>query len=250
MSARVVALHSGLPTIYGTSLMKMSNKRAVELSRQQSQQASQVGSSGSYRSQSNSSTHHGDDTTQSRPRHADTIRHVGSKASSPVETTTVEFQFLNFSHPSEAKTSQHRRQVRSHVTRQQHQRDNAQKEARRTQSLQAEEVSDRVEPGRAHAASFPSEQPSSLELPGASGSKPGSPRSTSQASSPGASPTLGTAPHGLDLGALYPEAWQQYVPLVMVRPSPIQASTLVDLTHLTGVLYRQHDYRHCRRGPF
>lgn len=35
-----------------------------------------------------------------------------------------DFEFLNFSHPSEAKAVEARRTVRSHVTRQQHQREN------------------------------------------------------------------------------------------------------------------------------
>ncbi|TKX21934.1 hypothetical protein C1H76_5826 [Elsinoe australis] len=54
-----------------------------------------------------------------------------TKSGSPIERRSspeskpaqVDFEFLNFSHPSEAKDSKFRRKVRSHVTRHQHQRE-------------------------------------------------------------------------------------------------------------------------------
>lgn len=188
----------------------MSSKRAAELQRQQSS-SEKPASSGPSRSQSTSSQSHG------RPNLLSTVDiGTGSKASSPVETPKVDFQFLNFSHPSEAKTSQHRKQVRSHITKQQHQRQHALNAARRAQSFQAEEEAERSTKTRAHAATFPSDQPSSLELPGGSGSKPGSPRSVSRASSPGASPTTGSPQSNIDPISLYPEAWQPHIPRVMV----------------------------------
>lgn len=52
----------------------------------------------------------------------------------------VDFEFLNFSHPKDAKHSQARRTVRSHVTKQQHQKEQQQAAAaaRRTRSHGAE----------------------------------------------------------------------------------------------------------------
>jgi hypothetical protein len=44
------------------------------------------------------------------------------KTSPSADTPTVEFQFFNYSHPSEANTYAHRSKVRSHITKQQHQR--------------------------------------------------------------------------------------------------------------------------------
>lgn len=172
----------------------------------------------------------------------------GSKASSPVETPRVDFQFLNFSHPSEAKTSQHRKQVRSHVTKQQHQREHALNAARRAQSYQAEEAVDKSPIQRSHAATFPSEQPASTELPGGSGSKPGSPKSLSQASSPGASPTASSPQSGVDLTSLYPEQWQPYVPRIMVSVGYGMIERSNDLTAVTGSVLAKHGHRHTRHG--
>jgi len=52
----------------------------------------------------------------------------------------VDFEFLNFSHPSDAKASRARRTVRSHVTRQQHHKEHL-AAARRSQSVPQVEVS-------------------------------------------------------------------------------------------------------------
>lgn len=50
-------------------------------------------------------------------------RSAKRSASSERTANQVDFQFLNFSHPSDAKASRARRTVRSHVTRQQHQKE-------------------------------------------------------------------------------------------------------------------------------
>jgi len=178
----------------------------------------------------------------------DTI--AGSKASSPVETPRVDFQFLNFSHPSEAKTSQHRKQVRSHVTKQQHQREHALNAARRAASFQAGDVSDRSPVQRSHAATFPSEQQTSTEISGGSGSKPGSPNSLSQASSPGASPTANSPQSGVDPVSLYPEQWQPYVPRIMVSVYHVVVDRCNVLTVMVGSLPAKRGDRYTRHECF
>lgn len=126
----------------------------------------------------------------------------GSKASSPAETprSQIDFQFLNFSHPSDAKDSRARRAVRSHVTKQQHQREHALQAARANQSV--------TTAGPATLRSGPM----------ATMSPAGSPDSASQSPSPTASPTY--APERrLDFTELYPEAWHPYIPPIMVSDS-------------------------------
>lgn len=215
MSTSTVAHQALLISTFMTDPAVMASKRTAELQRQQSRsQPSQAGSAGPSRSQSNSSTF----LVHRHPTlHVKAYIVQGSKASSPIETPRVDFQFLNFSHPSEAKTSQHRKQVRSHVTKQQHQREQALSAARRAQSFQAEESFDRSPVQQSHAATSPSEQPASAELPGGSGSKPGSPKSLSQASSPG-TPSTANSPSqsSVDPISLYPEQWQPYVPRILV----------------------------------
>lgn len=141
---------------------------------------------------------------------------TGSKASSPVETPKVDWQFLNFTHPSEAKTSQHRKKVRSHVTKQQHQREQALTAARRTNSYHPDTEMEDPPPQRAHAATTPSNRPQLSEL---QGDRPQqlsleSPE-VSKSPSPSPSPT-GYSPHAVDLNDLYPEAWHPYVPRILV----------------------------------
>jgi hypothetical protein len=140
----------------------------------------------------------------------------GSKASSPVETTKVAWQFLNFTHPSEAKTSQHRKKVRSHVTKQQHQREQAITAAKRSQSYsQGMESEDLPPPQRTHASTFPSSRPNHTTPP----VKTESPFVKTESPSPSASPspTTQSPPHPVDLNDLYPEEWHPYVPRILVR---------------------------------
>lgn len=48
---------------------------------------------------------------------------IERRSSSESKPAQVDFEFLNFSHPSEVKDSKFRKKVRSHVTRHQHQRE-------------------------------------------------------------------------------------------------------------------------------
>ena len=57
--------------------------------------------------------------------------------SSPIDpqSSQLGFEFLNFTHPSDAKASLARRTVRSHVTRQQHQKEHAAAAARKANNV-------------------------------------------------------------------------------------------------------------------
>lgn len=147
---------------------------------------------------------------------------AGSKPPSPTEQlkSQIDFQFLNFSHPSDAKTGKTRKAVRSHVTKQQHQRENAAAAAaaRRAKSYQAT-PSDREDapPQRAHAATFPSARPSSIEPPAPILSTTESSEASSRSPSPAASPT--DAPRRrIDPSDIYPEEWRPYLHRIMVSP--------------------------------
>lgn len=143
----------------------------------------------------------------------------GSKASSPKEPQSkpqIDFQFLNFSHPSEAKASNTRKAVRSHVTKQQHQREQAAAVARRTKgSSSAEaEVEDSATP---RVAMYPSNQPMSLDLPPRAFGREGS----MEGSSPSPSPSGSTSPmqrfeSQIEPSDIYPESWHTYLPRIMV----------------------------------
>jgi len=136
----------------------------------------------------------------------------------------VDWQFLNFTHPSEAKTSQHRKKVRSHVTKQQHQREQALTLARRTQSYPPETESEDPPPQRAHAATIPSNRPTLSELSkDAAQSTVLSPDPSSPSTSP--SPTAYSPQHHVDLNEIYPEEWHPYVDRILVRQKPITQSS-------------------------
>jgi hypothetical protein len=143
----------------------------------------------------------------------------GSKASSPQEPprNSIDFQFLNFSHPSDAKASRARKTVRSHVTRQQHQREHAAQAARRAQSYpEAASETDQPVPLRHHAQTFPSQRPTTLELPAsnAAGAPTTSSPEASSSPSPQASPT--SAEHTVDVSELYPTEWVPYIRPILV----------------------------------
>ena len=143
----------------------------------------------------------------------------GSKAPSPQEQSKaqIDFHFLNFSHPSDAKASRARRAVRSHVTRQQHQREHAAQAARRTKSLQPQgsEPED-LPPMREHSRTLPSERPVSTQRPDSSVTDTAS---SPEASSGSTSPT--TTPNSylenrVNPAELYPEEWHPCIPQIMV----------------------------------
>lgn len=197
----------------------MANKRTAELSQTQPE-GSRAASPATSRSETSSSmsiptsrTGRMSDQTDSTP---------GSKASSPSETpkNQIDFHFLNFSHPSDAKASRARRAVRSHVTRQQHKAEHAAAAARRAKSFQQQPTRTEEAPTlRAHAATFPSQRPASLVLQPTNASSSTTTSSPEDESSPDASPVASpTQPleRRVDPSELYPEEWHPYVPRVMV----------------------------------
>ena len=151
----------------------------------------------------------------------------GSKASSPTEQKSqIDFQFLNFSHPSEAKASRARRTVRSHVTRQQHQREHAAAAARRAKSMPQSDAEQEEPPNPIqHAATFPSNRPT-LELPTRPGASTAgsdaSSHASSQSPSPTGSPMVYNPERRIDPYDMYPSEWHPYLPAVMVMQSTRQ----------------------------
>ena len=171
----------------------------------------------------------------------------GSKASSPTEQKSqIDFQFLNFSHPSDAKASRARRTVRSHVTRQQHQREHAAAAARRAKSFpqpEAEQPHERP-PRTTHAATFPANRPT-LELPMRSTATSSSPEGSSQSPSPTGSPMYSTE-HRIDPSEVYPEGWHPYLPLIIVRRKQFDFSRDKNANDPTGPLSLKHGRRYPR----
>lgn len=141
----------------------------------------------------------------------------GSKASSPTEQKSqIDFQFLNFSHPSEAKASRARKTVRSHVTRQQHQREHAAAAARRAKSAPQSDPEQEESPGRIqHAATFPSNRPT-LELPTRPGPSTAGSDASSQSPSPTGSPMKYDPERRINPYEVYPSEWHPYLPAIMV----------------------------------
>ncbi|KAK3677640.1 hypothetical protein LTR78_002490 [Recurvomyces mirabilis] len=175
----------------------MANRRTAELSRTQA---------GASRS------------TSPAPDRSETSS--GSKAPSPTEKTQIDFQFLNFSHPQDAKASNARKAVRSHVTKQQHQKEQKLQQERRAKSFQGSSSSSSsaaaadLEPTplsrRPHAETFPTERPTTLELPTGTSAGPSSPEMSSAASSP-----THLSDRQIDPYALYPELWHPYIAQIM-----------------------------------
>ena len=151
------------------------------------------------------------------------LHRPGSKASDSGEPQKpqIDFQFLNFTHPSDAKGSRARRTVRSHVTRQQHQKEHAAAAARRAKSFpQADAEPDALPTQLTHAATFPPERPTTLEIP----SRAATTTSSTEASSQSPSPTGSVSPmyqpeRRINPSDVYPEEWHPYLPRIMVRHS-------------------------------
>ncbi|KAI6869698.1 hypothetical protein KC338_g3359 [Hortaea werneckii] len=187
----MLATHNAFtPSHLSDQTPAMASKRAAETSRTQS-----GASSATSRSEASS----------------------GSKPSSPSEQqkSQIDFQFLNFSHPSDAKASRARRTVRSHVTRQQH----AREQQHRAQSYhgQASELAQVPESSRRHAVTMPSERPTTLELPESSRMNfpfALSPEDSSPSPSPLVSPSHSPGDR-VDAADVYPEAWLPHIPRVL-----------------------------------
>jgi hypothetical protein len=147
-----------------------------------------------------------------------TDRSTGSKANTPTEQKNqLDFEFLNFSHPSEAKQAGARKTVRSHVTKQQHQKEHAAAAARRAKSFpqpEGEGNEDSPPSMRPHAATFPPSRPT-LDSPSQSSRAAGSSGQSSPSQSPLNSPTYGLEQQ-IDPFELYPEEWHQSLQIVLV----------------------------------
>lgn len=143
-------------------------------------------------------------------------------ATSPPESpkNQIDFQFLNFSHPSDAKASRARKTVRSHVTRQQHAREHERQAVRKAESYQGTSSEPQQPPTstRRHADTFPTERPTTNELLGTTGliaPLTSSPEASSPSPSPTASPNY-LSQRRIDPTEIYPEEWHLYIPRVMV----------------------------------
>nr|OQO16877.1 hypothetical protein B0A51_16680 [Rachicladosporium sp. CCFEE 5018] len=148
--------------------------------------------------------------------HRDTDLDLDSAAGTPVETpTNISFQFLNFNHPDDAKSSQHRKKVRSHVTKQQHQREQALTAARRAKSYQEERPSDDMPQQRAHASTFPSQAPSTSEQSSSERPAPSTSTASSQSPSPVTSPAAYSPAITIDPLDVYPPEWHSYIPRIL-----------------------------------
>lgn len=163
----------------------------------------------------------------------------GSKASSPVETPKVSWEFLNFSHPNQQRQIEHRKKVRSHVTKQQHQREQALTAARRTNSYQPTTDTEELPPQRAHASTTPSNRPNLAEI-SAGRQQPMLDQTNAKSPSPSPSPTTNSPEIRADLNDLYPEEWHPYVPRILVSSTlwgwKQQARTL--LTRARIIIYK------------
>ena len=132
---------------------------------------------------------------------------------------SIDFRFLNFSHPKDAKNATTRRNVRSHVTGVQHarQRQAAAEQAKRSQSSS----SSRVPPSPTLAGPSSSYQGSYAGSPALSETETSSPDEASPISP---TATSGSPPNSplprLNPLEVYPEEWHPYLrPLIVSRPS-------------------------------
>lgn len=119
----------------------------------------------------------------------------------------IDFRFLNFSHPQDAKNAQTRRNVRSHVTTKQHekQRQRVAEQARQTQQgIQQSSSTPSASVSRKNSGDSPALSPSETET------------SSPEASSP-SSPTASGPSTRLNPLEVYPEAWHSSLRPVMVR---------------------------------
>jgi len=135
------------------------------------------------------------------------------------QPTQVNFEFLNFSHPSEAKASGARRTVRSHVTRQQHQREQQAAAARKTKtsSQSSAEASSATRP-----SILPTQGTSSPGRMSPSGASPHHQTSSSEATSSVASTSgsplqspLRQPPVQIHPFDVYPVQWHSSIPVVV-----------------------------------
>jgi len=116
----------------------------------------------------------------------------------------MSFQFVNLTDPSDTKDQKVRRAIRSHVTKQQHQKAEQLAAARRSNSdpQLLGTSSAQTSQGRAHAASYPLSRPSTSDQ-----KSPVSPTSSSDASS-----FSSTSQYPMiDVSQVYPAQWLPYL---------------------------------------
>lgn len=116
----------------------------------------------------------------------------------------MSFQFVNLTDPSDTKDQKVRRTIRSHVTKQQHQRAEQLAAARRSNSdpQLLGTSSAQIAQGRAHAASYPSSRPVTSDR-----QSPVSPASSSDVSSFSSTPQYPM----IDVSQVYPAQWLPYL---------------------------------------
>ncbi|KAH0363063.1 hypothetical protein KCU65_g7689, partial [Aureobasidium melanogenum] len=116
----------------------------------------------------------------------------------------MSFQFVNLTDPSDTKDQKVRRAIRSHVTKQQHQKAEQLAAARRSNSdpQLLGTSSAQISQGRAHAASYPMSRPTSSDK-----QSPGSPTSSSDVSSFSSTPQYPM----IDVSQVYPAQWLPYL---------------------------------------
>ncbi|KAG9737219.1 hypothetical protein KCU75_g17057, partial [Aureobasidium melanogenum] len=116
----------------------------------------------------------------------------------------MSFQFVNLTDPSDTKDQKVRRAIRSHVTKQQHQKAEQLAAARRSNSdpQLLGTSSAQLFQGRAHAASYPMSRPTSSDQ-----QSPVSPTSSSDVSSFSSTPQYPM----IDVSQVYPAQWLPYL---------------------------------------
>ncbi|KAG9670338.1 hypothetical protein KCU99_g8612, partial [Aureobasidium melanogenum] len=116
----------------------------------------------------------------------------------------MSFQFVNLTDPSDTKDQKVRRAIRSHVTKQQHQKAEQLAAARRSNSdpQLLGTSSAQISQGRAHAASYPMSRPTSSDQ-----QSPVSPTSGSDMSSFSSTPQYPM----IDVSQVYPAQWLPYL---------------------------------------
>ncbi|KAH0297529.1 hypothetical protein KCU71_g13341, partial [Aureobasidium melanogenum] len=116
----------------------------------------------------------------------------------------MSFQFVNLTDPSDTKDQKVRRAIRSHVTKQQHQKAEQLAAARRSNSdpQLLGTSSAQISQGRAHAASYPMSRPTSSDQ-----QSPVSPTSGSDVSSFSSTPQYPM----IDVSQVYPAQWLPYL---------------------------------------
>ena len=131
----------------------------------------------------------------------------GSKSGSAVES--IDFRFLNFTNPKDAKDASTRRSVRSHVTSKQHEKQRKRAAAEQAQRDQQASSPDGVASPTLHVPD--SRRTSYVESSGPS--ETSSPEDSSSGT-PATSPPPLTRINPLEV---YPEEWHPYLRPIMVR---------------------------------